>query len=285
VSNATDVVREQVAEVDWLTVTVKDKTKQGLLAEEVNRLMGVRKDQGYTQKQWSFRGYDGWICGSIRWGTRNDGSIVMLSGEDAELNWPVVLSWCDNCTRVDLAVTVEMLEPRPNVAKDAYDVLTLGGSATGIQPRKLSFVQNNEGGQTFYLGSRASDQFGRLYDKGVESGEDVGIPVGLIWRYEVEFKQYRAGRIAKQMFEAAKESAGYHAQIGETVYKWFLSRGVSPIFSAYDNLPFSTQVYAKVSDDDITLRWLSTQVRPSIERLSRNGKGGEVRQALGLMDD
>lgn len=275
----------KVAEVDWLTVTVKDQHKQGLLADEVNRLMAIRKDQGYTQKTWSFKGYNGWLCGGIRWGSRDDGSIVMLSGEEAELNWPVVLTWCDNCTRVDLAVTVTLLEPRKGIAKDAYDMLTLDGTSKTKGPRKMSLVVNNQGGETFYIGSRASDQFGRLYDKGAESGDNCDIPIGLIWRYEVEFKQYRAKRIAAQLLEAAKETDDYHQQIGQTVYKWYLSRGVSPIFPAYNELPFSTQTYAKVTDDDVTLRWLSTSVAPSVKRLGENGKGQQVLEALGLMDD
>jgi len=278
-------VTEQTADVDWLTVTVADWAKQRLLCDEVDRLMQIRKGQGFAQKPWRFKGYDGWTCGGVRWGTREDGSIVMLSGEDAALNWPTCLAWCDNCSRVDLAVTVILLSPKHHVASEAYGMLTLEGSNTNSRTRKMSLVVNNYGGETFYIGSRASDQFGRLYDKGREMDDGTDIPEGLIWRYETEFKSYRARRIAAQMLEAAKDTTDYRQNLGETVYKWFVSRGVKPIFSTYNSMPFTTETYAKLSDDDVTLRWFSTQVAPSVKRLKKNGKEEEAKRALGILAD
>lgn len=274
----------QTAGVDWLTVTVKDPERQGLLCDEANRLMDGLKWQGYTQKVWRFKRYNGYMCGSVRWGTREDGSILMLSGEEASLNWPVALAWCDNCSRIDLAVTVTLIAAQPHIARDAYELLVPPNSDVKA-PRKMTFITTNDGGETFYIGSRMSDQYGRLYDKGKEMRENTDIEPGLIWRYEVEFKQYRAQRIAKELLKYAKTSENYTENLGETVYKWFLSRGVSPIFAAYNEQPFHTEVYAKLSDDDVTLRWLSTQVAPSVARLNRNGKGKSVLEALGLLAD
>lgn len=277
-------VGAQSAGVDWLTVTVKDLSRQGLLCDEANRLMDALKAKGNTQKIWKFKGYNGYICGSVRWGTRDDGSILMLSGEGASLNWPVALAWCDNCSRIDLAVTVTMIAARPHIARDAYEVLVPPCSDVK-SPRKLSFITNSDGGETMYIGSRMSDQYGRLYDKGIEACENTDVKPGLIWRYEVEFKQYRAQRIAKELLKYAKTSENYTENLGETVYKWFLSRGVQPIFSPYNAQPFHTEVYARLSDDDVTLRWLSTQVSPSVARLNKNGRGEEVLEALGLNAD
>src|SRR3989304_5980210 len=135
---------------------------------------------------------------NLRWGMRTDGCIMMLSGQDAAINWLPALALAQNVTRLDLAVTVSLADPITDVAKRAYAwVLTDPHSCPG-KKRKYSYVENSSGGQTVYIGSRASDQFGRLYDKGCESAKDACAPPGLLWRYEVEFKAYRAKKLARQ---------------------------------------------------------------------------------------
>lgn len=276
-------IEGQTASVDWLTVTARDPGHQELLVAESRRLLDLLKDAGNVQRPWSFKGYNGWSCASFRYGARDDGMIVMMSGSAADLNWPVMLAWCDNVSRIDLAVTITLAEPEKDVARKAYNFLTLGGARAGNQPRKLSFIENNHGGQTFYLGSRASDQYGRLYDKGREKNHGADIPQGRIWRYEVEFKQYRAMRVATQLLDAARrEELPVRDYIAATTYKWYLSRGVKPIWDADEDLAFHMEVYAKLTDDDVSLRWLSTQVSPTVRRLIRVGKGDDVLQALGL---
>lgn len=278
-------VQTQAASVDWLTVTAKEATYQGLLFDEANRVMDVLKRQGNVQKPWGFKGYTGYSCGGFRWGSRHDSSICMLSGDVAQMNWPVMLAWAGKVTRLDLAVTVTLLEPLANVASDAYDFLTLRGTVSGGRTRKYTLMQNNSGGQTMYVGSRASDQYGRLYDKGREQDKDDTIPIGKIWRFEVEFKAYRADRIAAQLLEVARfEQTHARDQIAATVYKWYLSRGIKPIWDADDNAAFSMETSAKLSDEEVTLEWLSRQVSPSVTRLIERGRGTEVLEALGIAD-
>lgn len=278
-------IETQAASVDWLTVTAKEAKYQGLLFDEANRVMTALKEMGNVQKPWKMRGYEGYSCGGFRWGARHDSSICMLSGDTAQLNWPVMLAWAGKVTRLDLAVTVTLLEPLPDVAKDAYDFLTLRGTVTEGRTKKYTLIVNNSGGQTMYIGSRASDQYGRLYDKGREQDKDDTIPIGKIWRFEVEFKAYRADRVAAQLLEVARlEQTHARDQIAATVYKWYLSRGIKPIWFADDNTAFSMETSAKLSDEDITLQWLSRQVSPSVTRLIERGRGTEVLEALGIAD-
>lgn len=277
---------EQTAALDWLTVTASDETYQQLLADESTRIMSMLKEQGFVQRPWAFKGYEGWTCSGFRYGTRDDGTIVMMSGDIADLNWPVMLSWCNNVTRLDLQVTLTLSSPFEDLAAYYYGLLTIDGTTKEKQPRKLSIVHNNEGGQTFYLGSRASDQYGRVYDKGRESDEALDVPKGKIWRYEVEFKQYRAKRVAQQLLEQAKEDkAPIRDHIAATVYKWYLSRGCAPIWNSDEDYAFAMDISAKVSDDDVTLHWFATQVAPSVQRLMKAGKGDRVLHSLGLVGD
>lgn len=84
-------------------------------------------------------------------------------------------------TRLDLAV--DLIE---EVSVPVLRALALHSMNDGaIRKRKWSEIVNSEGGNTFYIGSRSSDLFGRLYDKGAQQGtHDIGI-----WtRVEFELK-------------------------------------------------------------------------------------------------
>jgi hypothetical protein len=282
------VIKSRSASVDWLTVTCKDVELQRRVHSEAIRLMSMLKAAGNVQKPWNFQGYKGWACKGLRWANREDSSICMLSGEAASLNWPVMLAWAGNVTRLDVAVTIDLVEPRTLVASGAYEFLfPRPGDRAERGVRKYSLVVNSAGGETLYVGSRASDQFGRLYDKGREMTDDeLKLPTGKLWRYEVEFKGDRASRIGEQMLASARRDESTATEdIGATVYNWFLSRGIGPIWKPDKGVAFSTEVYAKLSDDDITLHWLATGVSPSVARLMENGRGTEVLNALGISAD
>jgi hypothetical protein len=87
---------------------------------------------------------------------------------------------------------------RLDLAKDCHDGRINLGSIikAGIDNRYVGTAQtcnertDNRGGKTLYIGSRQSDRFARIYDKGVETGTDEN------WlRYEFELK----GDVAKQV--------------------------------------------------------------------------------------
>src|SRR3989304_5697268 len=196
---AQDIVIDTVtSSVDYLTITVSNSDKSVLLMQEAQRLKVDLEECGWKVRKWGMQGYGGYSISGLRWGMRTDGCIMMLSGQDAAINWLPALALAQNVTRLDLAVTVSLADPITDVAKRAYAwVLTDPHSCPG-KKRKYSYVENSSGGQTVYIGSRASDQFGRLYDKGCESARDACAPPGLLWRYEVEFKAYRAKKLARQ---------------------------------------------------------------------------------------
>lgn len=270
--------------VDWLTITVSDPAKERLLFDEVQRLAEDLRGQGYVQKKWGMKGYEGFIVAGLRWGVREDGNIMMLSGQDAEINWLPALALAENVTRLDLAATLTLADPLPNVAMRAYSRIITDPNKCVGKKRRYSYVENSAGGQTCYIGSRASDQFGRIYDKGCESKELACAPPGVIWRYEIEFKSYRAKKLARQMEAAAKrEETSVGQDIQDLVHKWFLGRGVSPIWvSTNDALDWTLELEARITDDDVSLRWLTIQVRPTVERLMDRRQANEVLEALGI---
>jgi len=277
-------IEEQTTCIDWLTVTAKGIEIRRELLESVSWYIADLESAGYEKKGWHFKGYDGVQCGSFRYGSRTDSDIIMLSGAIAQINGLDILKQCPNPTRIDLALTVTLVDPIVDFAKSCYEQLIEEESKKGLRKRKLTLFTNNNGGQTLYIGSRFSDQLGRIYDKGREvSGKGgVEIPMGKIWRAEVEFKSYRAKRVGFGLLESLKENDDIPAMIGATVNKWFLSRGVLLISNAYEDLPYLTEISATITDDEKKIKWLSTQVSPSVQYLISKGKGAEVLAALGL---
>jgi DNA relaxase NicK len=278
-------VVEQTADVDFLTVTVKDREARRVIFMDCKDYMLTLKNEGFVCRPWGMKGYKGWKCAGLRWGSRKDSDIVMLSGEQAKLNWDRMINETTNPTRIDLAMTITALEPRKDIAWSAYEEILQAQREEKTRVKKATFFTNNAGGQTVYVGSRASDQMGRIYDKGREmSGKrNEVIPQGKIWRYEVEFKAYRARRVIKDLKSSGLWGDKLNDAIGSMVVHWFLSRAVSlPFELFYDDLHFSTELSATVTDDQKTLEWLSTQVSPSVKRLLESDKKEEVLVALGL---
>jgi len=280
-----DIVIDNVASsVDFLTVTVANSQKSILLMQEAQRLKGDLEGCGWAVKKWGMHGYAGYRIAGMAWGMRHDGCIMMLSGQDAAINWLPALALAENVTRLDLAATVSLGSPFINVAKAAYARAITDPEKCFAKRRKYSFVENSGGGQTCYIGSRISDQFGRIYDKGCESAKDAICLPGMLWRYEVEFKSYRAKKLARQMEASAKAETETVADgIRHLVYNWFRARGIPPIFNEPpSDVDWTLELEARITDDEASLNWLTVQVRPSVERLLERGREVEILEALGI---
>jgi hypothetical protein len=272
------------ADVDWLTITVKSTDARRRLMESYSETVRDLKDSGERLGTWRFKGYQGVAIGGFRWGTRPDSDIVMLSGYEAALYWKTFLPLAENVTRVDLAVTVEIDRPCPDLLIYYYD-WDQETEQRGLKHQtrwRVTFFQNNNGGQTLNVGARASDQMGRVYDKAAQQG--MTDHLYKLWRYEVEFKQNRASKLAQSLNTQGISSAKLRDDIRKTVYLWFSGRDVPPIFSAKGD-EFSLEVQAKVTSDEATLKWFSSQVAPSVRRLIEKGRLEEVKEALGIALD
>jgi hypothetical protein len=278
---ANDIELESLsAGVDYLTITVQSEVARRDLYTRA--LDGIETNGGdATVKPWSFKGYKGLRCEGLSWGTREDSDICMLSGYDAASGWEVFLPVAEGISRVDLQVTTTVANPIPGLTQTYYDWLV--ENKRDLSFRKFVLLTGSDAGSTLYIGSRLSDQFGRIYDKGVEG--QLGTPAGKVWRFEVEFKNARAGRVAEQLRSyVGPERVNGNAvreRILSTAKIWFSARECPVLWQA-DAQPMLLDVVARITGDDILLKWLSTQVRPSIGRLTSRGKQNEALEALGL---
>lgn len=268
--------------IDYFTCTAR-MSESGPVYSTARQL-AVDIERVIKPHPWRFFGYVGEMysgrgLGHFAWGESNGseqmGVIVQASGEFAGHYVGRFLLPVSRFSRVDLAVDAEVDTPRLNIAKEYYDWLgTIGYGRT------YSIIQNNLGGQTFYLGSRQSDQFGRVYDKGVETGK---MGPGLMWRYEVEYK----GTYAKAAIQAilGRESATLDLgkAIATTVWDWWNERECLPIYTRSNCAALDISARFLSSDDDRRLAWLRQQVSPTVRDLITRGNR-EVLDALGLTD-
>lgn len=269
------------ASVDWLTITARDDDTRNRLMGKAREAMARAIAASLPVRTWKWCGYLGWYCEGFRAGTRQDSDIVMLSGDAAAAYWKEFAGEGDQITRLDLAVTLELSKPDDMVLINYWDEIEAIKCREGKARYRFTLVYNTDGGQTLYVGQRSSDQMGRIYDKGVQSGD--GVVPGKVWRYEVELKKPRALPLTRQLYEV-RESAEVGSVIAGFVHKWFTSHRVRPKFPPGKDVLVS-EVELTARSDDTKLHWLATQVRPSVGGLASRGKLADVIKALGLEGD
>ena len=254
--------------VDWLTVSATGKTRAAaLVTQAVQTGMGA-DGQLPIQQEWFFKGFRGWAAEGLRYGTNKKGdALVQMSGPHAAEHWRRLKGYWDQCSRLDLAVTVFLPDIDKAVALRAYN---------GLQEQrktKTTYIQNNRGGATMYIGSRSSSRYARLYDKGAEAGKQSG----LIWRYEVEFK-----KPISAMLLASLEAAGSPQNlIAIEVREHFARYGITVPYVP-TNPHNAIEVPRDLTSDEKMLKWLARQVAPAVHKLIDRGHGPAVTRALGL---
>lgn len=264
------------AGVDWVTMTSREDkvgmewySMYGRYRRE--KLLEANKEEPFNN---GF--YAGIGIASMRWGYSDHlGYILIISGSDAERFWQNLEPGTHRVTRLDICV--DFWPKKPSLlARDLYDRVTPERLA---EFPKLSLFRGPNGGDTLYVGSRHSQQYGRLYDKGVESRR--GEP-GQYWRAEVEYKKPLAGLMAQELIQ--ENSAERRPAIIDTVAHWFIDRGIEALSDDAGKQPIKMTVEQRITTADRKLAWLQTQVRPTIQRLVSLGLGRDVMKSL-LLDE
>jgi len=242
------------AAVDWLSCTSTTPDASHSLWNLALRLQPQRLPESEQPTRWHAHGYDGWSLTGLAVGARVDGVLLRLSGEQSANNWREAVSTADNVTRLDLAVDFESENPVTGVALDVYRQTSHRRSRTG-RPATRSVHISSDGGQTAYVGSRASEQMGRVYDKGVEQRTHAP---GLKWRFELELKKESALAAAKALVAAVDD----RAELITTTLGWFRARGVRipKVWPSFEvrNLKLA------VPRPDRRIEWVARCVRPTV---------------------
>lgn len=263
------------ASVDWLTITYRDAKARTEAQERMAARMLRKAADGFKETAWSSYGFDGWSVGGLSYGTRPDCDMIRLSGPDAQEHWKAFYELGGNVTRYDVAVTIWL--QRAVVGLGSREFERLNSSVdTDTLHRRYSHVQSTGGGNTLYVGSRSSRWFGRLYDKGVESGSERA---GICWRYEVEAKEDAAKSLSADI---ARSSMGA-TDIARFVARWFGDRRIAVLFPD-DGTGSAIALPRRITDVERKLHWLGEQVSPSVKYLCEMGHRTEVLRILHLQD-
>lgn len=261
------------AGVDWITCTARQSADSDPLSLVARARIAEARNEGNTERQWRWNGYDGVTCGQVAFGRRADGAIVRLSGVYADANWRFALASARNVSRLDLQVTARPEHPIPTLASDGYKAALLAEKADG-RPVTATLITRHPAGATLYLGSRQSERFARLYDKHAESGDER---YAGCWRYELELK----GEVALRMARRLERVLNWRQAVVNTVHLHFEMRGVEPVFPR-DAPGFYERSHRELTDDEKSLHWLRTQVQPTVRRLVDNGHGPPCTECVGI---
>jgi hypothetical protein len=172
-------------------------------------------------------------------------------------------------TRLDLQITALLAQPRKLVRE------LMGESFDATDSPNLAFVSKTKAlGETCYVGSRKSDLFGRLYDKGCQARL---CDEGLIWRWEVEYKRRMASRVwdAMCMVDLSREF------VAANVTGFFNHHSIVCPDCADGDYPIVAYA-TRVESSQRTIDWLSAQVRPAMRRIYDDGRINEALKALGI---
>lgn len=262
------------AAVDWVTMT----TKEDDVGSKWYRIYCKYREAKIKEVDRETPFHNGYYAGlgiaQMKWGfSESIGYILIVHGSDAERLWEKLRPAMHRVTRLDLCVDV-VLKTARQIAQATYTSLL---AQEGKGNRKYSLFENSYGGATCYIGSRQSQQFGRLYDKGIQAGTHRQ---GLKWRAEVEYKKPLAGFLSKALSEVPPEER--QGAILGTVAKWYSDRDVDARWLEPGGRWLKFSVEERITTADKKLAWLRTQVAPSVVELVEAGYGRQVLDCLML---
>lgn len=269
------------AQADWLTVSAHGDDSSARLEDYGQHLQELERKKGNRPAPWRTMGYSGTHVGQIDLGRRDNHQVILrASGQSATDVFDQALSLADHVTRLDLALTWRAEPPDPLLGANAYSNAELFFKA---HPRAALPSRTGDalGGFTTYIGDRRSPYYARVYNKEAErlsrADDDEAKHYAACWRYEVEAHDERAMALATSM--ADREDRPAFTQ--QWLWEWFTKRGIPPSFpeTGADSL---VPGFHRRTDDETRLRHLARNVAPTVKRLRANGRGDDLRIALGL---
>lgn len=263
------IIESMTAGIDWYSASYQ---YEGLKAMQVTRAgqdyLGHMAKNGYELKARSLYGYDGHMAGGCFVGLLDRRIYMQFTGAHANDVFESVYMREAHQSRIDMQVSVKYVEMPLTIAKEAYHDASIENDLLPItRRRKLTMYTGSDGGDTFYCGSMSSSQFGRLYNKEVQSGLDI---FARTWRYEVVFRDELAVQWANSLFSNLNAKEQY---IAAAVYDWWRKRGVVPLFDRRNAIVIEPLLELRQTDARRKLEWIRTQVMPSIRYLREAGYG------------
>lgn len=260
--------------VDYITSTATHQPFIRRLYDVGYLLIESEASEGNSVRKWRGLGYAGTVCGSVSVGIGEQGAIVRLSSGVARDEWVKPFLCSTNTTRLDVQVTVRFGVEASVKLREHWEAIGRVRQKMA-KPQKAKLISDHAGPQTIMLGSRSSDRYGRIYDKGLES--QLPELQGAV-RYEMETKNIVASTLAKILAQEPLE----RARVIPPLLQWIQKRTGPLGLATYSAEGVPCPGKSRAGHDKI--RWIGTSVRPCVTELVRLGRLKEVIEALGLSE-
>jgi hypothetical protein len=268
--------------IDWLAGTFRSFTNE---AETFIRTFASAEDvqaskprNGYTIAQ-----------------TDNNGVVLLWNSNDNSMGHHVVFSGsalrnlfeCAGVSSLALlraSIDAGLRISRLDLAKDCtgekidgqaiYQSLKQGNRAGTA--RNISRIENAQGGQTIYIGSRQSERFVRCYDKAAETGDFTK----LWWRLEIETKCEVARLVANALVQGTDPDRIFDSTIEKMVGR--LADVSLGAFVTDGKIEWGIPKIEKMTDRE---KWIADQVIAAVARHYIDNPNSEaVRNLRDMLD-
>jgi Replication initiation factor len=242
--------------IDWITATTRGKAPSKTFDGIATTIMNRDADAGKKIETSTRFGFVGYQSDSFFHGHRGNERLMIASGARAHPIGLDIIPLATNVSRLDLQVTVLTDRDRPNLARHGYAHLNSHPQTRGRESKR-TLIESQPEGDSLLIGSRRSDLYARLYDKGAEA--KISAPRTL-WRYEVEAKRDKAKAFAA-VVSAAPSPETVCASV---VASHFSRKGLEPFYSTAGLGQLSLWAVERADRD--VLEWFRTTVSKSIRR-------------------
>lgn len=240
--------------VDWITATQHLTKRKQSFREIGEGLLNADNAALYKIVPAKRFGFTGWQGDRYFYGVRGNECMLMVSGSRADMLVSDIVKEASNISRLDVQVTVFTGSDKANLAKHGFAHLARLHHGRGRKSGS-TLITKQPTGDSLLIGSRRSDAYARLYDKGVESKK---AEAKTLWRYEVEFKRRLANRVANHIV-ADPHTPTASARV---VHEWYTRKGLEPFYEAV-SLSQIALFRIDRTDTDI-LEWFRATVSKSI---------------------
>jgi hypothetical protein len=267
--------------VDYLTTTWPGEIRDTILGS-TRQVMDWARDNavlngaGNWVKPWAWQGYNGHSCGPVSCGQRADGCILRLSSTAAHEWLAAGLSAGHNISRIDIAATVWGISDQSAlIARHKVDTDT-HRKTLQHKPYRVRLIDGVGDGDTLYCGSRESVYWLRIYDKERDPKSTAEYKGSV--RYEAELKE----ELAQQAYSGVTRGGYSVANCVSVLGGLLVRRGIDPIHIGCIQSSYLPNIAVSGSDVSRSLKWIASQVKPTLQNLMRMGYEEEALVALGL---
>jgi len=262
--------------VDWISGTLgrDEENDQAWLHNCLSALETVQL-LGNTYKRRSLLGFDGWESGGCFVGSNDTMHYAQFAGKYANDAYPALTHHKAHISRIDLQITVQYSIELPKEGRYQYArAIRYNKSLPEYKRRKIHLFAGSDGGDTVYVGSPSSITRGRIYNKAIQSKDAA---YERCWRYEVVYRNEDANSLFRSLLDHTITPADL---ILSEVLDWFGKRGVTVLDVVFDGQFTREPPKAPRTDVERKLKWVKTQVIPTIRKLAELGYAEELMEAI-----